>query len=44
MKHIKSFNEELTPYVYRKAANLAKQYKFFFDTFSLVVCNPFVSV
>lgn len=27
MKYIKSFNEELTPYIYRKAANLAKQYK-----------------
>lgn len=27
MKHIKSFNEELTPYVYRKAASLANQYK-----------------
>lgn len=27
MKHIKSFNEELTTYVYRKAASLAKQYK-----------------
>jgi hypothetical protein len=27
MRYIKSFNEELTPYVYRNAANLAKQYK-----------------
>lgn len=27
MKHIKSFNEELRPSVYRNAANLAKQYK-----------------
>ncbi len=27
MKYIKSFNEELTPYVYRNAAKLAKEYK-----------------
>jgi hypothetical protein len=27
MKYIKSFNEELNPYIYRKAANLAKGYK-----------------